>query len=45
MPTVAIATRRADPPDDTNGSGSPFVGKSPTTTARSTAAWVAEAGW
>ena len=40
QPTAAIATRSEDPPEDTNGSGSPFVGRSPTTTHMLTTAWV-----
>src|SRR6185503_2089396 len=38
-PTAAIATSSEDPPEETNGSGSPFVGNSPTTTPRLTTAW------
>src|SRR5262249_43722098 len=39
-PTLAMATRSEEPPKETKGSGSPLVGRRPTTTPRLTRAWV-----
>ncbi len=39
MPTEASRTRRLEPPYETNGSGIPVSGATPSTAARFTAAW------
>ena len=39
MPAASIVNTSADPPNDTNGSGTPDTGSSPTTPPMLTAAW------
>jgi hypothetical protein len=38
IPTAASETTRAEPPNDTNGSGTPVIGRSPVTAPRFTTA-------
>jgi len=40
-PVESIVTSKAEPPNEMNGSGRPFVGNRPVTTPRFTSVWVA----
>ena len=46
-PVESIVMSKADPPNETNGNGSPLVGSEPVTTPRFTSVWVAigSGGW